>query len=1469
MRKKLRQPFTYETLESKCLLAADIYISEFMAINNTGIVDEDGDDSDWIELYNAGPDDVQLSNYFLTDDADRLAKWELPATTLGAGNHLLIYASGKDRTDPGQPIHANFKLSGSGEYLALTQRDTDDQDSVIVVSEFSPEFGQQFGDISYGVGQDVEITPLVENSAVAKVFYPTDDSLGDSWMTTDFDDSTWDDGSLSVGYQRTQPGLLVEDVKAAGRINNLTEALAVLDGDGQTSRSVAVSPTINFRDPEGGGGEEDIFEGDSPFPNNTDADDNDFVIRATGTITFPSPGIWGIGAVHDDGISIKIDGVTVHENDSLRPGGLGFGLVDLEAGDHSIEVVYFERSGPAELELLAGQEGPSLVGDVANGGLAIKTGSTVRGLAELITADSLDSMYEQVSSVYVRNSFAVDANALPETLTLSMQYDGGFVAYLNGTEIARRNVADGVEFDSLSVTSRADHLITRTEAIDVTEYLSLLKDGENVLAIHGLNDAIDSDEFLVTASLAEISVATNSNYFFKEPSPGEFNPEFGVDGFLTHEITFSKQHGFYDEAFEVEISANTEGTSIRYTLDGSEPTADTGFAYTDPVTIDSTTTLRARAFEGERDPSYTETATYVFLSDVLQQSSDGSTPENFPTSRNINGQTLDYGMDPDIVEDETWGPQLIDALTQVPSMSLVLDVDDLLGSSEGIYTNANSHGRAWERPASLELIYPDGTEGFQINAGVRLRGGFSRIGSNPKHAFRMFFRDDYGDGSLEFPLFGDESVSEFEKIDLRTTQNYSWAFGGDSRNIFLRDIFARDAQGEMDQPYTRSEYYHLYLNGQYWGLFQTQERAEANYGASYFGGDADDYDVVKSAGSSGAYVNEATDGDLEAYRRLANFFYQDGGLSDANMDSYWQAQGMNPDGTRNSSYERLLDVENLAAYAALLYYTGDRDGPVSRFVPERVNNYYGVYNREQPDGFKFFEHDSEHSLDTGDTSLVTPLTSSGADFAFFNPQWMHEQLMATNSEYQLLFADLVYEHFFDGGILTPESSQDRLNSRAVEIDQAIIAESARWGDAMRGTPYDKDDWLNAVETTHDWFEDRTDVVLKQFRDQGWLEVTPPPVFRVDGVATRTDNVYDDSEVRAFSGELVNRTDILAAGSIWKYLDDGSDLGTSWRGVEFDDAAWSEGAGQLGYGDGDEQTLISVREDDDTHPVTMYFRTEVEVNQDFDELIVRLVRDDGAVVYINGVEVVRDNMPDGEIAFDTTATRAQRRVVENDYIEHIIDPRSLKQGVNTIAVEVHQDRLRAGGDMSFDLQLVGGISDFSEGALYYTTDGSDPRLPGGAPNPNAIEYDGTLVPIDDSVDLRARTLVDGRWSGLTITELSRVDGLRGDMNGDGIVDVSDIDAVASAIRTGSEENAFDLNRDDVVDQLDMDYLVESVLNTKRGDTNLDGQVDFIDFLALATNFGEEEKRWSDGNFGADVAVDFKDFLDLAENFGFGQ
>jgi hypothetical protein len=197
-----------------------------------------------------------------------------------------------------------------------------------------------------------------------------------------------------------------------------------------------------------------------------------------------------------------------------------------------------------------------------------------------------------------------------------------------------------------------------------------------------------------------------------------------------------------------------------------------------------------------------------------------------------------------------------------------MDLKDLFNASTGIYANPGQDGAAWERPTSVELIYPNGSQGFQINAGIRIRGGYSRSTGNPKHAFRFFFRERYGAPKLKYPLFDDDGADAFDGIDLRTFQNYSWSFEGDSRGVFLRDQFSRDAQLAMGRPAERGDFYHLYINGQYWGLFNTDERPEASFGATYFGGNKEDYDVIKV--EAGPYTINATDGNMTAWTQLYN-----------------------------------------------------------------------------------------------------------------------------------------------------------------------------------------------------------------------------------------------------------------------------------------------------------------------------------------------------------------------------------------------------------------------------------------------------------------------------------------------------------------------------------------------------------------------------------------------------------------------
>ena len=587
------------------------------------------------------------------------------------------------------------------------------------------------------------------------------------------------------------------------------------------------------------------------------------------------------------------------------------------------------------------------------------------------------------------------------------------------------------------------------------------------------------------------------------PSPGGPNSQSPqvFSGFVVG-TQFEIPHGLFDEPFQLAITADPPEATIRYTTDGSIPTTDHGYLYEDPILVSGTTTVRAAAFQPDRIPSPVDTRTYIFPRDVLGQSPRGEPPPGFPAGP-VRTQQLDYGMDPDIVDDPIWGPLLIQALSDIPTISIVTDAAQLFDSRTGIYVNAAADGPEWERPVSVELIRPDGVDGFQIDAGLRIRGGYSRAGINPKHAFRLFFRNQYG-GDLRYPLFGAEGVDEFEKIDLRTTQNYSWAFDGDSRNTFLRDVLSRDMQGEMGQPYTRSRYYHLYLNGQYWGLYQTQERSEAFYAASYLGGDEQDYDVIKVE-ASGERRAVATDGDMRAFERLHQAAVR--GFQD-NAD-YYRIQGLNPDGTRDPQLERLLDADNLIDYMIVTYYTGDSDGPGSRFTRPAPNNFFGVINRQAPDGFKWLEHDSEHSFNTGQRNMVRPLVTEDPGFdparlEYFNPHWLHEVLMQ-NAEYALHFADRVQYHFFHDGALAEARVLDLLDQRAREIRWAIVAESARWGDAQREPALTQDDWLHAVEAVRQFITGssgpRTAEVIGQLRETGYFPtLDAPDVQPYGGVA---------------------------------------------------------------------------------------------------------------------------------------------------------------------------------------------------------------------------------------------------------------------------------------------------------------------------------------------------------------------------------
>ena len=171
--------------------------------------------------------------------------------------------------------------------------------------------------------------------------------------------------------------------------------------------------------------------------------------------------------------------------------------------------------------------------------------------------------------------------------------------------------------------------------------------------------------------------------------------------------------------------------------------------------------------------------------------------------------------------------------------------------------------------------------------------------------------------------------------------------------------------------------------------------------------------------------------------------------------------------------------------------------------------------------------------------------------------------------------------------------------------------------------------------------------------------------------------------------MTNQALVQASAAPWKYLDNGSDAGTAWISPAFNDSAWPAGPGQLGYGDGDETTLLTATAAGGTHPITTYFRHAFTVADPTRllDLELKLLADDGAVVYLNGTEIVRQNLPAGPVDFKTLASTSISGTAENAFTTHRVPATRLVPGTNVLAVEVHQSAANS-SDLGFDLSLLG-------------------------------------------------------------------------------------------------------------------------------------------------------------------------------------
>jgi hypothetical protein len=573
------------------------------------------------------------------------------------------------------------------------------------------------------------------------------------------------------------------------------------------------------------------------------------------------------------------------------------------------------------------------------------------------------------------------------------------------------------------------------------------------------------------------------------------------------------ERGLFDLPFELILSSTAPGATIRYTTDGSEPTESVGSIYGESLMISNTTVIRAAAFGPNTLPSTTVTHSYVFIDQVVVQP---PFPDGFPTNwgccGNINDVSAsatfppsttppgvvpaDYGVDLDplrVNPNDTNSPvdaeklqRLKDGLREIPTMSIVMKTDDIFGTAGLYQRSADETGSPGTKPdnkklCSVEMILPNGKTAFATTCAIDLHGNASRNPiKNPKHGFKLKFKGDYGPASLQYRLFEDSAVEEYDDILLRADFNSSWRHWSDTagqglgafqrtRATRTRDAWMKDTTRGMGGLSSHSRFVHLYLNGLYWGTYDLTEDPTETFAKTALGGTEDDFDVI----DQGVVKN----GTIAAYNSML-------ALPAATSLAQYEA------------YHQYLNMPEFIDYMLLHFYMGHQDWSTT------VNKNWAAIRKRVPgpEGtFRYIPWDGECILLNENVNRVTVSTP---------PSGLHTKL-DDSPEYRLAFADRTHRSMVaPGGALTPELNIARWQKWQAVMDKPIVAESVRWGDYRRDVHrYSEGVYQIYTRELHwapenirmlGYFASRGNTVLGQLRNAGMYPSVSAPVFNQQG-----------------------------------------------------------------------------------------------------------------------------------------------------------------------------------------------------------------------------------------------------------------------------------------------------------------------------------------------------------------------------------
>jgi hypothetical protein len=1133
---------------------AALILSEFLAENDGGLRDADGDSPDWIEIRNDSASPANLAGWHLTDDPADLTKWTFPATNLASGGFLVVFASGKNRASAGAELHTNFRLENSGGYLALVAPDGTSLAQAV-------SYPAQRANVSFGPGRAVNATTLLSTGATARVFVPADGGLGQSWTARVFNDSSWFSSNAPVGFNAaaTTTPLLALDFNERGVNPDLITQPGFTPFLSSSNGSVtAIQTQATTR----------VFGGIGVTVSNTAPLGYDDRLRATPTNSgafteslLLRDFIFSLTRTNEGGLDVTIEGLTPHQLHRLTiwsfdAGSLGNRVSDwsangvpvtngyalnganLPTANEQYQFTFDAAADGAGRIWLAGRRSPASV----SGTGAAEFGVFLNALRLAVVNPPPEPsglgalMIHSNATAYLRLPFTVPDSADVSALRLRMGYNDGFVAFINGQAVASRNAPASPAWNS---TATAPRTTAAVEELLVIPPPALLVAGENMLAIQGLNASAEDLTFSIAPELIAEQITELPGRYFKPPTPGAANGT-GFDG-LVADTKFSVNRGFFDAPFSLSITCATPGVEIRYTTNGSPASATSGFIFTSPITINRHSFIRAAAFRPGWVPSDIDTHSYIFLRDVFRQSNN---IPNYPTVWQAS-YPADYAMDPNIVNHPVYGPALSNALRSIPTLSIVSDHNGLWGASTGIYPNSTSSGTNWERAASLELIDGGGATEFAVNARLEMHGNASRDNvRTPKHSMHVVFNSDYGPTKLRHDWFGG-GVDVHNKIVFRScgfvdgwagryadNGTYTSAETGETfrglryrpeNTCYLRDAWVKDSFRDMGWVSSRSQYVHLYLNGLYWGLYQPSEAPGAPYFAEHLGGPEGAWDVLVGEDNNGPPV--IVDGSGVGWTNVLN-------LANAGIASE----------AAYAAITNLVEIDNLIDYMMVHIFSESEDWP--------RHNWY-VARRRATNGlpatrFICSVWDQELTLDrlVRDASRNRiNVGSSGGEI--YSPGRVYQQLRNW-PEFRRQFGDRVHKHLFNGGALTPGNNVARLLGPAAIIREAVIGESSRWGDARSngvpagqigtGKTFTRDEWWQPEidKLATNFFQRLTADNVARFRSGQLYPALGAPVFNQFGGA-----------VPAGFGLVITHTN---AGGVIYFTTDGTDPRTYGTGA---------------------------------------------------------------------------------------------------------------------------------------------------------------------------------------------------------------------------------------------------------------------------------------------------------------------------------